>query len=188
MGEPAMKVVEHFTYKDVKSWPEGERWEIIRGQAFQISSPKIVHQRALGQLYRQMGDFFEGKPCEPLLGPVDVLFRENPEQDEDQVDTMLIPDLVVVCDETRVSERFIDGAPDWVLEVLSPSTSWRDLTEKREIYERHGVKEYWVLNPENLDLTIFRGERGQFGAPIGASLKEVVPVSLFPGLVLTLRP
>jgi Uma2 family endonuclease len=120
------------------------------------------------------------------VAPLDVLFRDSPEQDEDEVDTVLQPDALVVCDATKVKRNGIHGAPDWVLQILSPATAWRDQTVKRALYERHGVKEYWVLNPDTLDLTIFRLVDGTFATPQGASLKEPVAVRMFGGLTLSL--
>ena len=188
MGEPALNLDERFTYKEFKTWPEEERWELIHGAPFRMQSPRTVHQRAVGRLFAQLFRWFEGKTCEPFVAPFDVLLRDRPDQAEDEVDTIVEPDLLVVCDPALVKENGVHGAPDWVLEILSPSTSWRDQTEKRALYERHGVKEYWVLNPDTLDLAIYRWANGQFGAPQGASLKEPVAVGLFPGLELTLTP
>lgn len=133
----------------------------------------------------QLLDWFRDKPGEPFVAPLDVLLRDSPEQADDEVDTILQPDAMVICDPGKVKGNGIHGAPDWVLEILSPSTTWRDQTEKRALYELHGVKEYWILNPDTLDLTIFHLENGHFAAPQGATLKEPVPVKLFPGLSLS---
>jgi len=188
MGEVALNPEERFKYKDLKTWPEDERWELIHGVPFRMQAPRIVHQRVLVKLLTQLGNWFEGKTCEPFVAPVDVLFRDYPDQDEDEVDTVVEPDLLIVCDPELVKDNGVHGAPDWVLEILSPSTTWRDQTEKRTLYERHGVKEYWVLNPDTLDLTIFRLIEGRFQTPEGASLKAPVAVGLFPGLELSLTP
>lgn len=188
MGEPALNPEERFTYKELKTWPEDERWELIRGVPFRMQSPRTVHQRVLVHLLTQLGAWFAGKPCEPFVAPLDVLLRDDPDQDEDDVDTVVQPDLLIVCDPERVKDNGVHGAPDWVLEILSPSTSWRDQTEKRGLYEYHGVKEYWVLNPDTLDLTIFCLVGGRFAAPQGASLRAPVAVGLFPGLELSLTP
>ena len=188
MGEPALNPRERFTYKELKTWPEGERWELIAGEAFAMSSPTTDHQRSLLNLGAQLLGWFRDKPCEPFVAPLDVLLRHSPEQDEDEVDTVLQPDAMVVCDPSKVKRNGIHGAPDWVLEILSPSTTWRDQTDKRALYERHGVKEYWVLNPDTLDLAIFRLVEGRFATPQGASLREPVAVGLIEGLELSLTP
>ena len=186
MGEHVLKSDGYFTYKELRDWPEEERWELIDGEAFAMSSPTSDHQRVLIKLVARLADWFESKSCEPFVAPLDVLLRIRPEQDEDEVDTVLQPDLMVVCDPGKVHRNGIHGAPDWVLEILSPSTTWRDQTIKRGLYEKHGVKEYWVLNPDTLDLMIYRLVDGKFAAPIGASLKDPVSVGLFPGLILRL--
>lgn len=184
MGEPALKRDERFTYKEYKAWPDGERWELIHGEPFRMQAPTTVHQRVLGELFVSLSLWFKGKPCEPFIFPVDVLLRDELDQEEDEVDTIVEPDLIVVCDRAKVKRNGVHGAPDWVLEVLSPSTSWRDQTEKRALYEHHGVEECWVLNPDTLDLLIYRLKDGSFGAPMGASLKASAAVALFPGLVV----
>lgn len=188
MGEPVLKTEDHFTYKDLKAWPEDERWELIDGEAVQMFSPNVEHQRAVLGLAVQLADWLKGRPCEPFVAPFDVLFRARPDQEEEDIDTVLQPDVMVVCDPEKVKRNGVHGAPDWVLEILSPSTTWRDLTIKRGVYEKHGVKEYWVLNPETRDVTIFRHDGAAFGAPSGASLKDAVPVGLFPGLTLRWEP
>jgi len=189
VGEAALNPEEQFTYKELRTWPEDERWELIHGVPFRMQSPRIIHQQLLLNLATQLHGWFQGKTCEPFIAPVDVLLRDYPDQAEDEVDTVIEPDLLVVYDPDLVKENGVHGAPDWVLEILSPSTTWRDQTEKRALYERHGVKEYWVLNPDALDLAIFSLVDGRFQTPQGASLNESVPVGLFPGLELSLtRP
>ena len=185
MGEPVLKMDDHFRYKEYKTWPEDERWELIRGEPFRMQAPSTAHQKLLLDLATVLNVWFKGKPCRPFIAPVAVLLQDQADQAEDEVDTIVEPDLLVVCDPEKVKHSGIHGAPDWVLEVLSPSTSWRDQTEKRALYEQHGVKEYWIVNPDTLDITIFRLEDGRFAKPEGASLKEPVPVGLFPGLVLS---
>ena len=182
-----MKLEERFTYKEYKTWPEGERWELIGGEPFRMQSPTTNHQRLLLNLAAQLHGWFRGKTCEPFIAPVDVLFRDRLDQDADEVDTIVEPDLLEGCDPNKVKRNGIHGAPDWVLEILSPSTSWRDQTDKRALYERYGVKEYWVLNPDSLDLSIYRLVDGAYRAPQGASLKAPVEVALFPGLSLSLE-
>lgn len=185
MGDPAVKLDERFTYKEYRTWSEDERWELIRGEPFRMQAPTTVHQSLLLDLATELNQWFKGKPCKPFIAPVDVLLRERPDQPEDEVDTIVEPDLIVVCDPEKIRRNGIQGAPDWVLEILSPSTSWRDQTEKRMLYERHGVKEYWILNPDTFDLLIYRLAAGRFGAPEGASLRHPVALGLFPGLVVS---
>ena len=129
-GANALQPAAKSTYGDYKTWPETERWELIHGGAFAMSpAPRRVHQRIVSLLMTKLGVWFDGKPCQPLVSPLDVFL---PEADEalDEIETVVQPDLVVVCDEAKLIEEGVRGAPDLVIEVLSPSTAYRDVTEK----------------------------------------------------------
>lgn len=94
------------------------------------------------------------------------------------------PDLVVVCDGTKIVEEGVHGAPDFVIEILSPSTAWRDQTQKRDLYGKHGVREYWIINPEAREVTAWNLEDGKFSLPRAGSLIVGMDVVIFPGLNL----
>lgn len=185
-GNNAIKHDGSFTVRDWKSWPEGERWELIGGEAYAMSpAPRLKHQRLLLDLAGQLTDALRGKPCEPFISPFDVYLGGEPGESDDDIDSVVQPDLMIVCDPGKCREEGIFGAPDWILEVLSPSTTWKDQTEKRGLYERFGVREYWILNPDTLDLAIYRLEGGAFQPPVGATLKNPREIGIFPGLVLS---
>ena len=176
-GNNALKPDENFTLEDWKAWPEGERWELIHGEAFAMSpAPRLKHQRLLLKLSTQLASRLKGKSCEPFISPVDVFLAENVVQ----------PDLMIVCDPEKCRDEGIFGPPDWILEILSPSTSYKDQTQKRNLYEQFGVKEYWILNPDTLDLIIYYLEGDKFSNPVGFRLDKPVAVKLFPGIELTL--
>lgn len=164
MGDPALTPDERFTYRQYKTWPDSERWELIDGHAWNMSpAPRISHQELLGKLHLIIGNYLKGKPCKVFLAPFDVLFPQDDEPDDD-VDTVVQPDLVVLCDRSKLQKHGSRGAPDLVVEILSPSTSKKDLNEKYRLYERSGVREYWVLDPAGESLQVYRrGEDGRFG-------------------------
>jgi Uma2 family endonuclease len=183
-----MRANKRFTYQDYKNWPEDERWELINGTAWAMSpAPKRMHQTLCGQLYAQLDYFFAGKPCRPYIAPVDVFL---PEGDEawDETDDVVQPDILVVCDKSKLIEEGVRGAPDFVIEILSPSTALKDQSEKKILYEAHGVREYWVVNPNTMETFIYILKDGKYGLPKPASLLQSVPVSLFGGLELRVRP
>ena len=183
-----MKSDEKFTYADYKLWPEGERWELIDGVAYGMSpAPKKSHQTLSMQLSRQLDAFFEGKPCRPLAAPLDVFWPEEDSDDLDATETVTQPDLLVVCDPTKLTEDGVRGAPDFVIEILSPTTAYKDQTEKRELHERHGVREFWLINPKTFEVMIYTLKDGAYGLPQMASLRNPVPVGIFPGLELKAR-
>lgn len=131
-----------YTYEDYASWPDDERWELIDGEAYAMSpAPGTKHQALVGALHFKLSAFLQGHPCEVFLSPIDVMFLKD-----EQADTVLQPDLVVVCDKTQITAKGIVGAPAVVIEVLSPSTAVYDLNIKHSVYQREGVKEYWVVS------------------------------------------
>ena len=136
-----------FTYADYRTWPEGERWELVGGEAWNMSpAPTWGHQELLGAIFVELRDFLKGKPCRPFIAPVDV-FLPDPGHDPnntDTIDTVVQPDLGVVCDRSKITPRGVMGAPDLVMEIISPSSVLRDLNLKKELYGRHGCREYWV--------------------------------------------
>lgn len=171
-----------FTYGEYVLWQGDERWELIDGEAYLMSpAPLRIHQKVLLELARQAADHLEDQVCEAYIAPFDVRFPRSDEADKD-IDTVLQPDLVVICDPEKLDDAGARGAPDWVVEILSPSTTSRDRVAKRRVYERHGVREYWVIDPKTRDVIVFelvdgafttraaRGD-GQWGPSIFPSLK-----------------
>ena len=147
MGLPVRKSEQHYTYADYRQWPDDERWELIDGVAYSMSGPTTIHQTISSELHGALWEFLKGKPCRVFASPFDIFFPRLNEQDEDDVDTVVQPDLLVVCDKAKIRDNGIWGAPDLVVEILSPSTSRKDLHEKYDLYQRSGVKEYWVIDP-----------------------------------------
>ena len=148
MGLPERLDDKHYTYGDSRHWPEDERWELIDGVAFWMATPSFEHQAVSMELSVQFGTFLKGKPCRVLAAPFDVLFYRQAEQDENTVDTVLQPDILVICDHDRVRGNAFWGPPSLVIEILSPSTSSRDLRLKHGVYQRSGVREYWIIDPK----------------------------------------
>jgi len=189
VGTSILKRPEGYTYADYKLWPEGERWELIQGDAWSMSpAPKRRHQTILGSLYAQLDRYFLGKPCRPHIAPVDVFLLLDSEEIESATNVVQ-PDAFVVCDQSKLREECIVGAPDFVLEILSLSTAMKDQTQKRLLYERSGVLEYWILNPDTYEVIIYNRKNSEtFGLPRVADIRTGVSVSLFEALVLSIRP
>ncbi len=148
MADLARNLDERYTYGDYRTWDDDERWELIDGRAWCMSpAPMRRHQKLILRLGRKIGDFLEGRTCEAYIAPFDVLLPEGDEDDED-VQTVVQSDLVVYCDRSRLRDFGARGAPTFVIEILSPSTAKKDLGDKFALYERHGVREYWVVDPD----------------------------------------
>lgn len=163
MGDAAVNLSERYTYGDYKAWPDDQRWELIDGTAWAMSpGPNRRHQGLLTKLALRIGGFLEGRTCVMYLAPFDVLLPVGNE-DDDSVETVVQPDLVVYCDRSRLRDYGARGAPDLAVEILSPGTSKRDLNDKYRLYESRGVREYWVVDPGNRAVTVFRlGPSGVF--------------------------
>lgn len=165
MSQLAQKLGQ-FTYADYCRWPDDERWELIDGEAFAMSpAPTRLHQEFVTELVAQIHGQIQDKSCRVYAAPFDVRLPKANEADE-FVDTVVQPDLAVFCDRGRLDAKGARGAPDWVIEILSPATAAKDQIRKRSLYERHGVREYWLIHPVDRLLTIYRlGEHGCFDAP-----------------------
>jgi Uma2 family endonuclease len=156
MGNPALAPGERFTYRQYRTWPDEERWELIEGQAWNMSpAPTLGHQDLAGDFFADLRDFLKGKPCRAFIAPFDVLLPEG-DEDDDEVDTVVQPDIVVFCDKSKLTHAGARGAPGLAVEVLSPSTSKKDQNEKFRLYEKHGVREYWVIDPVGNWLCVYR--------------------------------
>ncbi|MEI6876640.1 MAG: Uma2 family endonuclease [Spirochaetota bacterium] len=156
MGNPAIDRDAHYTYRHYRTWPDEERWELIDGQAWVMSpAPVSNHQRVVGSLSFLFLSYVRGKPFEAFIAPFDVMIPRGDEPD-DEVDSIVQPDLCVYRDRSRVTRRGGSGAPDLVVEVLSPRTSKKDQNDKFRLYERSGVLEYWVVDIGNRSVCVYR--------------------------------
>ena len=167
-----------YTFADALTWGGDERIEIIDGEAFMMAPPLRVHQKILRALFMQIANFLDGKRCEVYPAPFAVRpFEEDGDAPED-VDTMLEPDITVVCDPDKLDKYGCKGAPDMVIEILSPSTRRHDLAVKYQLYQRAGVREYWIVDPEGKTVQVFRLEDGLYNAP-DIFTEGAVPVGLW---------
>ena len=140
---------EQYTFADVLVWNEGEHIEVINGAAFMMATPSRIHQEICFEIGRQLGNYLEGKQCKAYPAPFGVrLFEQDGDRPED-VDTVVEPDISVVCDRNKLDKYGCKGAPDMIVEVLSPSTQRHDQLVKLNLYQRAGVREYWIVDPEN---------------------------------------
>ena len=172
-----------YTYAEYLLWKFEERVELLKGKLFKMSAPSINHQRVWRKLSTKIDNYLEGKRCEAFSAPFDVVLK-NPNGEDN---TVLQPDLCVVCDPEKLADgKRCYGAPDWVLEIVSPSNVEKELSKKMHIYEEAGVVEYWVLRPEEKELDIFvLQDNGYIGLkPRFAG--EVVSPQKFPDLQINL--
>ena len=146
MALPAEK--RRYTFADVLTWNEHERAEVINGEIYPMGSPTSAHQLISMELSRQLANFLEGKTCRAIPAPYAVRLFEQDGDDPEDVDTVVEPDISVICDRNKINKTGCKGAPDMVVEILSPSTQRHDRLVKLGLYQRAGVREYWIVSPE----------------------------------------
>ncbi len=183
MGLPR-RDIEHHTYADYCSWSDDVRYELIDGVAYAMGpAPVRRHQGILLELARQVTNALAGSPCRPYIAPFDVRLPKGVEVDND-VDSVVQPDLVVICDRAKLDDKGCRGAPDWVVEVLSPSTAGHDQILKRALYQRAGVREYWLVHPVDRIVTIYTLDGGRYGVPDVRELVGTLVVGVLPEVVI----
>jgi Uma2 family endonuclease len=178
MGSTAKRVGNRFTYADYLTWTDDERWEIIAGEAFAMTpAPTLRHQKVAGNFFANFAAFFKGKTCIPFFAPTDVVLDDF---------NVVQPDILVVCDKSKMTDANIQGAPDLVVEILSPSTGLKDKREKKALYERFGVREYLVVDPEHEMVERFVSTDGRYGPEEVFGWPETLSLAIFPELTLNL--
>jgi Uma2 family endonuclease len=185
--KPADNKKGKYTYKDYLSWTGDVRWQLIDGVAYDMSpSPSLEHQRVLRKLLVRLDLFLEGKHCEVFSAPFDVRLPEGDEEDED-VKTVVQPDILVVCDKSKLDRKGCKGAPDLIMEIVSSSSASMDYVKKLNLYERHGVKEYWIVNPENKTAMVYRlNDKREYGVPEICSYGDEVRSAVLDGFSVNL--
>ena len=178
MGSTAQIRGARFTYADYRTWPDDERWELIGGDAYAMTpAPSLKHQKVLGNIHLKFAGFFMGKVCSVFIAPTDVVFDDE---------NVVQPDLLVVCDRNKLTEANVKGAPDLIIEVLSPSTCLRDKREKMALYERFGVREYLLVYPEDALVERYNLADGRYQQSDIVNWDETLRIATFPELVLNL--
>lgn len=175
----ALPLEKEWNYADLLSWEDDMRYELIEGYPVMMApGPSTVHQDILGELFAQFHAYLKGKRCKVYLSPFDVRLFEREGDHPADVDTVVQPDMTVVCDRSKVDQKGIQGAPDLIVEILSPS-SWRhDCLVKYNLYQRAGVKEYWIVDTEKQVVLVHTLEEGQYHASKAYTARDTVPVGV----------
>ena len=177
-----LPVEKRYTYADLLAWDEDTRYELYDGIHVALASPSDSHQRVLTALLLQLGNYLEGKRCNVYPAPFDVrLFQDEKDRPED-VGTVVQPDLMVVCDRNKVDRHGVHGAPDLVIEILSDSTRRADRLTKFNLYQRAGVREYWIVDPNKEMVTVYHEK--QWDVPVCHSFAERIQTGIYQDLYL----
>lgn len=163
-----------YTIEDYRALPDEQRVELIDGYFYDMAAPTFLHQRISGEIYRQIANFIMDRDgtCQPLISPIDI------QLDCDEK-TMVQPDVAILCHEDKVKRWGVYGAPDFVLEVISPATRRKDYTKKLTKYMEAGVREYWILDPYQKNLLVYFFESEI--CPVIYGLDQPVPVEIYNG-------
>lgn len=149
----------NYRYSDMANW-EGS-WELISGAPYAVSpSPSRIHQKLVAELFNALYNFLQVSTCEVYVAPFDVRFNED--ENYDNPDTVVQPDISVFCNPNQLDEKGAKGAPTLVIEVLSKSTASKDKIQKFHLYEKFGVQSYWLVQPEYNIIEVFNLVNGSY--------------------------
>lgn len=142
------------TLEEYETYPEEKRVEVLEGIPYAMSAPSIRHQDILGELFFLIKDYIRKKngSCRTFISPCDVKLADAPL-------TIVQPDLMIVCDTSKLDKNRCNGAPDFIIEVVSPGNAAQDYVRKLNYYQAHGVKEYWIVDPDNQIITVYNFEK-----------------------------
>jgi len=155
-----------YTCLDFLEGTEQDREELIDGYFYRMAGTGTAHQMVLGDIYCQLANYLRGKKCRVFSAPYDVRLFEKKGDRPEQVDTVVEPDISVICDPDKIDERGCAGAPDLVVEVLSPSSRRHDRLVKFNLYQRAGVREYWIVDPAEKVVETYYLEDGRYFASV----------------------
>ncbi len=175
-----------YTYADYLQWKYEERLELFRGKIFRLSAPNRVHQQISINLVTPLSTFLKNKTCKVFHAPFDVRLPVKNKKKDDEVKTVVQPDICVICDETKLDNRGCCGAPDLCIEILSPGNSRKEIRLKHELYEEAGVKEYWIIYPESQSVAIFLLQPdNKFGGAALYAAGDTIQAIAVPGFSIT---
>lgn len=176
-----------YTYADYLRWTFEERLELIKGKIFKMTpAPNLYHQDISANLSGELYNYLRGKPCKVYSAPFDVRLPRKDKASE-KIYTVVQPDICVVCDLTKLDKRGCIGAPEIIVEILSPGNNQKELRNKYEVYEESGVLEYWIVSPQDKTFLKYTLVDGQFQPSKLLTIGDTVTTDILPGLELNLE-
>lgn len=184
----ARQIDEKFTYADYLGWGDEERWELIAGTAYNMSpAPSRIHQDVSMNLSILFSVYLKEKNCKVYAAPFDVRLTHDLNMSDREIENVVQPDISIICTPEMLDERGCKGVPDLIVEILSPSTAGKDIKEKFSLYEKFGVKEYWVVYPHETIVEIFSiNENGLYSRPKMFSREDTISVEMLGELEIDL--
>jgi Uma2 family endonuclease len=185
-GRTQRQSKEKLSYADYLKWPQDERFEIIDGASYAMNAPLRIHQELLVEFTRQCANHFKNKPCKVYVAPFDVRFASRSKND-DEIFNVVQPDLSIICDQSKLDEKGCLGAPDMIIEILSPATMSYDNIKKRALYEKMGVREFWLVHPSDCLVMAYGLQKtGLYGKPEVFDRESGAQSAIFPDLKIDL--
>lgn len=166
-----------YTIDDIYALPEGTRAELIDGQIYYMAPPGRIHQQISMYLSRTISSYIHSNKgsCEVYAAPFAVFLNKD--------DTnYLEPDISVICDRDKLDDKGCNGAPDWIIEIISPGNPGRDYIDKLSLYKASGVREYWIVNPHNQSIAVYHFESEKF--ILNYTFKDKIKVNIYDDLTI----
>ncbi len=177
----------NYTYEDLQNFEDEKRYELINGELYLMSSPTTLHQKIVGEIYVQLHNYLKGKKCQAFVSPLDVCLSgvKNPKKEYNVVQ----PDILVVCDENKITKNMgIQGAPDLIIEVLSPTSKKHDTFVKYNLYQYYGVKEYWIVDEDvGVIYQYIINEKNIYTLPKTYEITENIKVNILKDCTISLK-
>lgn len=188
MADPLQYSEKLWNYSQYLTWDDTHRWEIINGVVYNMSpAPGRFHQVNVLNVASIFHQSLKGKPCQAFIAPLDVRFVEHSAQSDDEIINVVQPDIIIVCDQNKLDNRGCKGSPDLIVEVLSPSTMKKDRNEKFKLYEKYGVREYWLVYPGENTIEVFTLENGSYGKSVLYDENDTITVSIAGGFTVVVK-
>jgi Uma2 family endonuclease len=178
---PMIKAGTKYSYADYLQWDDDQRWELIDGIPYNmIAAPSRIHQRISGNISTLFHNYLIDKNCEVYAAPFDVRLPEKEQDQAEAIFHVVQPDIVIICDEKKVDKQGCKEAPELVVEILSPGTAAkRDRMDKFRLYEQHGVREYWIVDPHNETIEVYLLQENRFAEQQAYTKEDMIAVSIF---------
>jgi Uma2 family endonuclease len=179
---------EKYSYADYLKFSDEKRYEIIDGELYDMGpAPTPFHQEISGCLHFYLFEYFQDKPCKVFAAPFDVRLNRKSKKDKD-ITRVVQPDISVICDSKKIDERGCLGAPDFIIEIISPSSASHDHILKRKLYEENKVREYWLVDPTNRIITVYNQIKpGKFGESEVYASDAQLTSAVFPDLTIDFK-
>lgn len=176
-----------YTFNDLLAWEENELFEIINGELFLMATPSTTHQMISGEIFRQIANYLAGKKCKVISAPFSVRLFEQNDDTPAEVDTVVEPDISIICDMDKLDTHGCKGAPDMVIEILSSSSLRHDRLVKLNLYQKAKVREYWIVDPENKAVQVFLHDGDFLRIFEEYEAKDVAKVNVLDGCFIELN-